>query len=99
MIILKLVFSFYILCLCFGVLAAVVRFFADVMKWHDKEIMIEQIPSNESSVDHYAKACEIAVLIMQESEVNNDVDTTISDAYNAGESGQSDTSAFFTPGM
>ena len=44
---LKLILCFYVLTLIFGCFVAMIRFFIDVGKWHDKEKPVVIVSSNE----------------------------------------------------
>lgn len=45
----KLAFSFLILCVALGALVSIFVFCADVIKWHDKENKVVVVPSADDS--------------------------------------------------
>ena len=74
-------FTLYILSLVFSMLCALVRFFADVRKWHDKEEKVHITPSQfEADLNE-------PVTEEEEKEVNED----------AGERREHNTSTFSIP--
>lgn len=58
---LKLVLCFYVMVLAVGALAAVFRFFLDVMKWHDKEKKITIDDSINDIIEEINATCESEV--------------------------------------
>lgn len=58
---LKLVLCFYIFILALGALAAVFRFFFDVLKWHDREEKITIDDSINDIIEDINTNCESEV--------------------------------------
>lgn len=79
----KLCFSFLLICLAVGALVSAVIFAIDVIRWHDKETKVKITPSKLPE--------EVIADIMKSEEVKENE----RDQRDAAESGECDTSPFY----